>query len=178
MRIRNFRPEDVPTLIHIQRVAAEIDGSTPMSELEFADWILSPAIDAPANVFVITDDDDELNTWGQAGTLEGIEGEIIGYTVLRVRQDQEAYHLYCQGTVYPQHRRRNAGRALIICALNRAHLIASDFEFEAEQVNISVYFEALFPLNDPSSAHLAAKCEMQKATVPVSDGLQLYRRAL
>ncbi len=178
MRIRNFRLEDIPTLVQIQRVAAEVDKSTAMSEPEFVNWISSPVIDASANAFVITDDDDELNTWGQAGTLEGIEGEIVGYTVLRMRQDQEAYHLYCQGTVDPQHRRRNAGRALIICALNRAQLIASDFEFEAEQVDVPVYFEALFPLNDPSSAHLAVKCEMQKATLPVVNGLQLYRRNL
>jgi hypothetical protein len=119
-----------------------------------------------------------LNTWGQAGTLEGIEGEIVGYTVLRVQQDQDAYHLYCQGTVHPQHRRRNAGRALIICALNRANLIASDFEFEAEQADMPIYFEVFFPLNDPSSAPLAAKCEMQRTTLPVSNGFQLYRRVL
>lgn len=178
MRIRNFHLEDTPTLVHIQHVASEVDKSTAMSEADFINWISSPEIDADSNAFVITDDDDEMNTWGQAGTLEGIEGEIIGYTVLRVRQDQEAYHLYCQGTVHPQHRRRNAGRALIICALNRAHLIASDFEFEAEQVGMPIYFEALFPLSDPSSVHLAAKCEMQKTTLPVFDGLQLYRRAL
>lgn len=178
MRIRNFRLEDIPTLVSVQRMAAESDKRTAMSESDFALWIASPTVDATSNAFVITDDDDELNTWGQAGTLEGIEGEIVGYTVLGIRQDQEAYHLYCQGTVHPLHRRRNAGRALIICALNRAHLIASDFEFEAEQVDIDVYFEALFPLHDPSSARLAAKCEMQKTTVPVSDGLQLYRRTL
>ncbi len=178
MRIRNFRLEDIPTLASIQHDAAEGDKSTAMSEADFARWISSPAVDATSNAFVITDDDDELNTWGQAGTLEGIEGEIVGYTVLGIRQDQEAYHLCCQGTVHPQHRRRNAGRALIICALNRAHLIAADFEFEAEQVDIAVYFEALFPLHDPSSVRLAAKCEMQKAMVPISDGLQLYRRTL
>ncbi len=177
MRIRNFRMEDIPMLVHAQWVSAEVDKSTAMSEADFAEWISLPEIDAASNAFVITDDDDELNTWGQAGTLEGIEGEIVGYTVLRVRKDREAYHLYCQGTVHPQHRKRNAGRALIICALNRAHLIAADFEFEAEQAGIAVYFEALFPLNDPASAHLAAKCEMQK-TPRVSDGLQLYRRAL
>ena len=177
MRVRNFRLEDIPALVHIQRAAAEVDKSVVMNEAEFARWITSPEIDTDSNVFVVTDDDDELNTWGQAGTLEGIEGEIVGYTVLRIRKDREAYHLYCQGTVHPQHRKRNAGRALIICALNRAHLIASDFEFEAEQAGIAVYFEALFPLNDPSSAHLAAKCEMQK-TPGVFNGLQLYRRAL
>ncbi len=178
MRIRNFHLEDIPTLFHIQHAAADVDRSTARDETEFTAWISSPEVGADSNVFVITDDDDELNTWGQAGTLEGIEGEIVGYTVLRVQQDQGAYHLYCQGTVHPQHRRRNAGRALIICALNRAHLIASDFEFEAEQANMPVYFEAFFPLNDPSSVHLAAKCEMQKTTMPVSDGLQLYRRTL
>ncbi|GAC1467829.1 MAG: hypothetical protein PVSMB5_12190 [Ktedonobacteraceae bacterium] len=178
MRVRNFRQEDIPALVAIQRAAAEIDRRAAMSEADFAAWISSVEIDATANAFVVTDDDDELNTWGQAGTLEGIEGEIVGYSVLRMRQDQEAYHLYCDGTVHPQRRGRNAGRALIICALNRAQLQASDFEFEAEQVGIPVYFEALFPLRDPSSARLAVKCEMQRVDVPTLDGLQLYRRAL
>jgi GNAT superfamily N-acetyltransferase len=176
MRIRNFRPEDIPTLTHIQRVAAEVDKVTIISESEFAAWISAVEIDATSNAFVITDDDDEINVWGQAGTLEGVEGEIVGYTVLQMRQDQEAYHLYCQGTVHPQHRRRNAGRALIICALNRARLLAFDFEAEAEQIGVPIYFEALLPVHDPSSARLAAKCEMQD--VAVADGLWLYRQIL
>ncbi len=178
MRIRNFRLEDIPTLTHIERIAAETDERPVISEAEFAAWISSAEVDALANAFVITDDDDEINTWGQAGTLEGVEGEIVGYTVLQVMQDQEAYHLYCHGTVYPRHRRRNAGRALIICALNRARMMAFDFEREAEQRRIPIYFEALFPIRDPSSARLATKCELQKADVPVSDGLCLYRQAL
>jgi ribosomal protein S18 acetylase RimI-like enzyme len=178
MRIRNFRLEDISTLAHIQHVAAEVDKRTVVSEPEFAAWISAAEIDAASNAFVITDDDDEINTWGQAGTLEGVEGEIVGYTVLQMRQDQEAYHLYCQGTVHPQHRRRNAGRALIICALNRARLLAFDFEVEAEQIGVPIYFEVLFPAHDPSSARLAAKCEMQKADVAAADGLWLYRQTL
>jgi GNAT superfamily N-acetyltransferase len=178
MRIRNFRLEDISALASIQRVAAEVDKTVVVSEPEFAIWISSIEVDATSNAFVITDDDDEINTWGQAGTLEGIEGEIVGYTVLQMRQDQGAYHLYCQGTVHPQHRRRNAGRALIICALNRARSMAFDVEYEAEQRGVPIYFEALFPAHDPSSACLAAKCEMQKADVPVSDGLWLYQQVL
>ncbi|HEX3642686.1 MAG TPA: hypothetical protein VHV10_15480, partial [Ktedonobacteraceae bacterium] len=69
MRIRNFRPEDIPTLIYIQQAAAQADKSVKMSEEELAIWLLADTVDASSNAFVITDDDDELNTWGQAGTL-------------------------------------------------------------------------------------------------------------
>jgi len=178
MRIRNFRLEDISTLAYIQQVAAEVDKRKVRSEPEFAAWLSAAETDATSNAFVITDDDDEINTWGQAGTLEGVEGEIVGYTVLQMRQDQEAYHLCCQGTVHPQHRRRNAGRALIICALNRARLLAFDFEIEAEQIGVPIYFEALLPVHDPLSARLSAKCEMHKSDVTISDGLSLYRQTL
>lgn len=125
MRIRTFHYEDMPTLVEIERQAAQADGRTPHEN--FAAWLIGPELDAFSNVFVITDDDDELIIWGQAGTLEGIEGEIVGYTLVQVRQDEEGYHLLCQGTVAPAHRRRNAGRALLICALNRARVLAEEF---------------------------------------------------
>jgi hypothetical protein len=80
MRIRNFHTEDMPVLVSIQQAAAEADERPALSEDAFIAWLIDAEVDANANAFVITDDDDELNTWGQAGTLEGIEGEIIGYT--------------------------------------------------------------------------------------------------
>ncbi len=178
MRIRNFRLEDLPALFAIQQEAANVDQRTVMSEPAFAAWLTDPEVEAEANVFVITDDDDELNTWGQAGTLEGIEGEIVGYTVLQSGRDQEGYHLLCRGTVAPQHRHRNAGRALLICALNRARMVAAEFEFEAEQGGIPIYFEALLPVYDPAAEHLALKCEMNRVNVAAYDGLYLYRQTL
>ena len=176
MRIRTFHYEDMPTLIQIQRLAAQEDGVEPLDDFE--SWLIDPALGATINAFVITDDDDELNTWGQAGTLEGIEGEVVGYTIVQVRQDEEGYHLFCQGTVHPAHRHRNAGRALLICALNRARVLAEEFEFEAEQAGIPVYFEALLPARDPASARLAARCEMVLVEEMAPDGMLLYRSVL
>jgi hypothetical protein len=57
-------------------------------------------------------------------------------------------------------------------------MIISDFEFEAEQAGLPIYFEALLPVHDPSSAHLALKSEMYKADAPSLAGLQLYRRTV
>jgi ribosomal protein S18 acetylase RimI-like enzyme len=176
MRIRNFRFEDVPELVVIQQAAAQVDGLKVLSETAFVSWLTDTV--TPEDTFVVTDDDDELNTWGQAGTLEGIEGEIIGYTVVQLLQDQEGYHFRCQGSVHPAHRRRNAGRALLICALNRARLVASEFEFEAEQEGIPIYFEALLPAGDEATTHLAMKCDMQLVEQPVFHSLHVYRRLL
>jgi ribosomal protein S18 acetylase RimI-like enzyme len=178
MRIRNFRQEDIPTLIQIQQLAIQADGRKIQSAIEIETWLNSPGLDARSNLFVITDDDDDLNTWGQAGTLEGIEGETVGYTVVQFYQNQDGYHLLCEGTVHPQFRRQNAGRALLICALNRARVIAADFEFEAEQEGLPIYFEALLPANDPASSQLAEKCEMQPTEESISYGMRLYRREL
>ena len=178
MRIRNFRQEDTPTLIQLQQLALQADERRMQDTVEFEAWLNSPSLDARSNLFVITDDDDDLNTWGQAGTLEGIEGEIVGYTVVQLNQKQGSYHLLCEGTVHPEFRRQNAGRALLICALNRARVIAADFEFEAEQEGLPVYFEALLPANDPASTRLAEKCEMQPTDESTLDGMQLYRREL
>lgn len=178
MRIRNFRQNDMPRLVQVQQLAAEVDGTEAMNAADFEEWLLQPELEADFNVFVITDDDDELNEWGQAGTLEGIEGETVGYTVLQLRQSQHAYHFLCQGAVHPQYRRQNAGFALLICALNRIHMLSSEFEFEAEQAGHPLYFEALLPLRDPSSERLARKCEMQSTDERVLEGMRLYRREL
>jgi hypothetical protein len=163
--------------VHIQQAAAQIDRSVKIREKEFVAWFLADTVDALSNAFVITDDDDELNTWGQAGTLEGIEGEIVGYTLVQFYRDRQGYHLRSQGAV-PQHRRRNAGRALLICALNRARLVATEFEFEAEQAGISIYFEAWLPIDDPASNRLAAKCEMVPTDETAAEGMRLFQREL
>jgi GNAT superfamily N-acetyltransferase len=178
VRIRNYRQEDLPTLLHIERLAREADGRELWREADFVSWLADPLVDAFANAFVITDDDDELNTWGQAGTLEGIEGEIVGYTVVSLLQEPQGYHLRCQGAVHPQFRGQHAGRALLICALNRARMIAAEFEFEAERDDLPIYFEALFPAKDPTTAYLAAKCDMELIDSTVAPGLCLYRGEL
>jgi ribosomal protein S18 acetylase RimI-like enzyme len=176
MRIRTFHYEDMPTLLEIEQHAARADGRK--ARPDFATWLTASEHDALSNVFVITDDDDELNTWGQAGTLEGIEGEIVGYTLVQARQDDEGYHLLCQGTVHPAQRHRRAGRALLICALNRARVLAEEFEFEAEQAGIPVYFEALLPAHDTASLRLAAKCELLPTHEVTSDEMRLFRGEL
>src|SRR5207244_10968046 len=93
--------------------------------------------------------------------LDGIDGEIMRYTSRTLHQDEHAYHFLCQGAVSPRYRCQNAGRALLICALNRARILAAEFEFEAEQEGKPLYLEALLPLADPASSRLAAKCDMQ-----------------
>lgn len=179
MRIRNYRPEDLPTLIQIQQLAAQVDGfESKQSEPPLEKKLTNPEIDARSNVFVITDDDDELNTWGQAGTLDGIEGEIVGYTMLTLYQDADAYHFLCQGAVQPQQRQRGAGRLLLVGALNRARIQAADFEFEAEQEGIPVYFEVLLPIRNTATSRLTDKCEMQAVDQEKHYGMQLYRREL
>ncbi|GAC1394508.1 MAG: hypothetical protein NVS4B11_13300 [Ktedonobacteraceae bacterium] len=179
MRIRNYRPEDLPTLVQIQQLAAHNDGyDTSQLETSIEVWLTNPEMDARSNAFVITDDDDETNTWGQAETLDGLEGEIIGYSTLTLYQDQEAYHLLCQGAVYPQQRQRGAGRLLLVGALNRARILAAEFEFEAEQDGIPIYFEALLPVRNTTSSRLTEKCEMQPVDEKKQNGMQLYRREL
>lgn len=177
MRIRNYRQGDIPTLAHIQQLASAADATEPISTTDFEAWLEQPELEAEFNVFVITDDD-ESNEWGQAGTLEGIEGEIIGYTVLQLRRSQHAYHFLCEGAVLPLHRRRGAGSALLICALNRARMWAAEFEFEMGEEGYSVYFEVLLPLQDPASENLAVRCELQPTDERTLKGMKLYRRDL
>jgi ribosomal protein S18 acetylase RimI-like enzyme len=178
MRIRRYRQEDLPSLVHIHRAAAQADGTEMMSDAEFEEWFMDSEVDVLSNAVVITDDDDELNTCGQAGTLDGLQGEIVGYTVVQLRQDTDAHHLLCQGAVHPDYRRHNAGRALMMAALNRAHTLAAELEFEAEDAGHRVYFEALLPVRDPASSRLAAKCEMEPTDERAPAGLRLYRREL
>jgi ribosomal protein S18 acetylase RimI-like enzyme len=175
VRIRNYRQGDIPTLVSIQQLAAQTDDTEPMSTSDFEEWLEQPELEAGSNIFLITDDDDDLNNWGQGDVLDGLEGEVVGYSVLQFRQSHHAYHFLCEGAVLPQYRRRGAGQALLICALNHARLRASEFEFEAQQQAMPIYFEALLPVKDLASASLAAKFDMQSADEPVLKGMHLYR---
>ena len=175
MRIRNYRRGDIPTLVSIQQLAAQTDDTEPMSTSDFEEWLEQSELEAGSNIFLITDDDDDLNNWGQGDVLDGLEGEVVGYTVLQLRRSQHAFHFLCEGFVLPQHRRRSAGQALLICALNHARIRASEFEYEAQQLGFPIYFEALLPVNDPASESLANKCEMQPTDEPVLKGMRLYR---
>jgi GNAT superfamily N-acetyltransferase len=183
MRVRNFREEDAPALLAVRQIANTYDGLPVPTEAENLAWLQDPQTAAYENIFVITDDDDELQTWGQAGTLEGIEGLIIGYTWIHL-YDSDGYHLLCEGTVLPVERGRNAGRALLVSVLNRARYLAEDFEFEAESAAIPIYFEVLFPARATTASRLATKCELTRvedATVKErggTSGVDLYRRML
>ena len=178
MRIRNYRQGDIPTLVHIQHLAAQADNADSRSMADFEEWLAQPELQAGSNIFLITDDDDDLNNWGQGDVLDGLEGEVVGYTVLQLRRSHHAYHFLCEGSVLPQHRRRGAGQSLLICALNHARLRASEFEFEAQQQGFPIYFEALLPVEDPASESLAAKFEMCSTDEPALKGMQLYRGEL
>lgn len=177
MRIRNYRQVDIPTLNELLQLSGEMDGFEAKDMLDFDAWPVNPELEAANTVFVITNDD-ESNEWGQGGTLEGVEGEIVGFTALCMREDASAYHFLCMGTVHPQYRRQQAGRALMICALNYARIIAAEFEFEAEEEGRPIYLEALLPLRDPASVYLATKCEMQPTDGSMIKGMKLYRREL
>ena len=178
MRIRYYRQGDIPTLVYIQQLAAQADNVDSMSMADFEEWLAQPELQAGSNIFLITDDDDDLNNWGQGDVLDGLEGEVVGYTVLQLRRSHHAYHFLCEGAVLPQHRRRGAGQALLICTLNHARLRASEFEFEAQQQGIPIYFEVLLPVGDPASASLAAKCDMHPVDDPMLKGMRLYRSEL
>jgi len=175
MRIRYYRQGDIPTLSHIQQLAAQADNVDSMSSADFEEWLAQSELQAGSNIFLITDDDDDLDNWGQGDGLDGLEGEVVGYTVLLLRRSYHAYQFLCEGAVLPQHRRRGAGQALLICALNHASLRASEFEFEAQQQSFPMYFEALLPVEDPASKSLAAKFDMHPTDEPVLKGMQLYR---
>lgn len=177
MRIRNYRLGDIPSLAHIQQAAAQVDGTQALSEQDFEAWFAQPELEPEHNVFVITDDD-ESNEWGQAGTLEGVEGEIVGYTVVQFRRSEHAYHFLCEGAVHPQHRGRSAGWSLLISALNRVRISALEVAFEAEQQGYPIYFEALLPAHDIVAENLAAKCELMPTGEPTPEGTRLYRREL
>jgi GNAT superfamily N-acetyltransferase len=177
MRIRNYRQVDIPTLNELLHLSAETDGFEVKDMLDVEAWSVNPEEEAANKVFVVTDDD-ESNGWGQGGTLEGVEGEIAGFTAIVMQEDARAYHFLCRGTVHPHYRRRNAGRALLICALNHARSVSAEFEFEAEEEGRHIFLEALLPLHDLASASLAEKCDMQLTEESLVNGMKLYRREL
>ncbi|HLZ81819.1 MAG TPA: GNAT family N-acetyltransferase [Ktedonobacteraceae bacterium] len=177
MRIRNYRQVDVHTLNELLRLSAVTDEFEVKDMLDVDAWLVDPGQEAVNKVFVVTDDDDS-NEWGQGGTLEGVEGEIVGFTAVVMHEDAQAYHFLCRGTVHPQFRRRNAGRALLICALNHARSVSAEFEFEAEEEGRHIFLEALLPLRDLASASLAEKCDMQMTDESMVNGMKLYRREL
>lgn len=176
MRIRHYRPVDLPELLEIEERAAAADGRRIY---DLATWFDEHEDESLYNVLVITDDDDDVDPWGQAGTRVEVEGEIAGYTILQLREDERAYHFYCRGAVRPNLRRRGAGRGLLVSALNRARFWAADYEVEAEQEERALYFEAPLPERDPGSRGLATLLELEETDEMMDDGgLRLYRRAL
>jgi GNAT superfamily N-acetyltransferase len=177
MRIRNYRQVDIHTLNELLRLSAVTDEFEVKDMLDVDAWLVDPGQEAVNKVFVVTDDDDS-NEWGQGGTLEGVEGEIVGFTAVVMHEDAQAYRFLCRGTVHPQFRRRNAGRALLICALNHARSVSAEFEFEAEEEGRHIFLEALLPLHDLASASLAEKCDMQMTDESMVNGMKLYRREL
>ncbi|WP_376795690.1 GNAT family N-acetyltransferase [Thermogemmatispora sp.] len=185
MRVREARPGDLAQIRDLQQQAEQIDGCL-FSTAAWQDWLASLDLgELGPTLFVLLDDDDELNTWGQGGTLEGLEGELIGYTLLHLMRDGEGYHLRCEGTVHPDHRRRGGGRALLVCALNRARLWGGELEDESQRRGLALWFEVLLPRRDPAAARLAARCELEAVSDATcagqraaDDGFQLYRRSL
>lgn len=175
MRIRRYRVGDIPTLAIIQQEAARFDGVEALSEADFEAWFSQPEVEPTSNVFLITDDDDELNEWGQAGTLDGLEGEVAGYTVLQLRRSHQGYHFLCEGAVLPRFRRQGVGQALLISALNLVRIRVFELEHEPSQQRLPEYFEALLPESDSASVGLAEKFEMQFVDEPTLTGMRLYR---
>lgn len=178
MRIRTYRPGDIPLLAHVQHQAAAVDGLELLSETDFARLLERSIRRTGYNVFLLTDDDDELNTWGQGESLEGVEGEVIGYTILQFSRDEDAYHFYCHGTVLPEYRSRGAGHGLILCALNHARLQSLDFVAQARQQGTPIYFEVPLLANDAGAQRLAWDFELEKTSFQPQKHLLLYRAEL
>jgi GNAT superfamily N-acetyltransferase len=178
MRIRTYRSGDIPTLLHIQQTAARFDGLEPVTEADFEQLLATSMTRHGYNIFLITDDDDELNPWGQGETLEGIEGEVVGYAVLHFYKDERAYHFHCYGAVLPEQRARGAGYSLLLCALNHARMQSLDFAAEARQQGLPLYFECELPAHDPASAQLARAFELAATDEGTQPGLILYRTEL
>jgi GNAT superfamily N-acetyltransferase len=175
MRIRTYRLGDAPILFSIQQTAARFDGQEPLLESAFAQ-ILARAVTRPGyNIFLLTDDDDELNTWGQGETLDGLEGEVIGYAILHLLEDRHAYRIHCHGAVLPGHRRRGGGHALLLCALNHARLRALDLAPRVRQEGLPIYFETAFPAGDASARLLARTFEMEEVPGEGAPGQILFR---
>jgi GNAT superfamily N-acetyltransferase len=178
MRIRTYRSGDIPILVHVQHIAAAFDGLEPLNEADFATLLDRSFTRRGYNVFLLTDDDDEQNTWGQGESLEGVEGEVVGYTILQMSASEEAYHFRCHGTILPEYRSRGAGHGLILCALNHARLQSLDFVAQARQQGTPIYFEVPLPANHGGAERLASDFELEKSATLVPERLLLYRTEL
>lgn len=178
MRIRTYRPGDLSILVQIQQTAAHCDGLAVIAEADLEHMLTQAMQRSGYNVFLITDDDDELNTWGQGETLEGIEGEVVGYAILQLSQSSRAYHIRSQGVVLPEQRQRGAGHALLLCALNHARMLAINFVAEARQHNLPIYFEVELPAHDPTTKPLARLFELEETDEVAQAGMRLYRTEL
>lgn len=178
MRIRTYRIGDIVTLVDIQHQAAKFDHLEPMSREEIEQLLTQSIRRTGYNVFLITDDDDELNTWGQGESLDGPEGEVVGYTILHLNKLQQSYHFRCYGTVLPEYRARGAGHALLLCAMNHARMQSIDFVFEARRLGQPIYFEVELPARDPAIQYLVNMFELEESTTSLQPGLCLYRTEL
>lgn len=178
MRIRTYRRGDIPTLAHIQQTAARFDGLEAISESDLEQMLAQSMRRSGYNIFLITDDDDELNTWGQGETLEGLEGEVVGYTILQLDKNLHAYHIRSFGAVLPEHRQRGAGHALLLCALNHARMQSINFVAEARQQGLPIYFEVELPEHDPTTEPLARMFELEETTEAAQKGMRLYHTEL
>ncbi len=178
MRIRTYRLGNIAALVHVEQAAARFADLEAMSETDLTRLLAESATRFNYNVFLITDDDDELITWGQGENLEGVEGEVVGYTILHPRADQHAYHFRCHGAVLPEHRHRGVGYALVLCAINHARLQAINFIAEARQQGRPIYFEVELPASDASAEHLAHAFELEESAEIVQPGLRVYRTEL
>jgi ribosomal protein S18 acetylase RimI-like enzyme len=178
MRIRTYRSGDIPALVHVQQTSARFDGQKAMDEAEMAHLLQQSMTRFGYNIFLITDDDDELITWGQGENLEGVEGELVGYTILSPGKDERGYRFHCYGTVLPEHRHRGAGHALLLCALNHARMQSIDYIVEARQRNLPISFEVELPAHDLSTEHLASTFELEKTDEPAAADFYLYRTTL
>jgi N-acetylglutamate synthase-like GNAT family acetyltransferase len=178
MRIRTYRSGDIPTLVDIQQTAAQCDGLVATTEAELEQLLAQAMRRSGYNVFLITDDDDEINTWGQGETLEGIEGEVVGYAILQLDKSSHAYHIRSQGAVLPEQRQRGAGHALLLCALNHARMQAINIVTEARQQGLPIYFEVELPERDPTTEALARLFELEMTDQAAQTGMRLYRTEL
>lgn len=178
MRIRTCRSGDIPILVDVQHTAATFDGLEMLNEADFASLLERSITRRGYNVFLLTDDDDELNTWGQGESLDGLEGEVIGYTILQLSHSADAYHFYCHGTVLPDYRSHGAGHGLILCALNHARLQSLDFVAQARQQGTPIYFEVPLPARDGGAERLARDFELENTGALLQENLLLYRTEL
>ena len=178
MRIRSYRAGDIPTLVYIQQEAARADGLELQDEAAFHTLLDQPELHGGYYAFLITDDD-EQNTWGQGESLDGLEGEVVGYTILQLQQNEQgAYRFHSHGAVLPEHRQRGGGYSLLLCALNHSRLKAIDLSNHTNTQGQPVYFEVLLPASDPTTARLADLFDLEETAEAAPTGLRLYQTQL